>query len=79
MATYSENIEKIAGYLFANFYKPEHDGYYDHEAEEIERNRCRDKATRLYQFFNSAEDIKRMMDFINTVNPGLARELADGL
>lgn len=79
MAVYNDNIVKIADYLFVKFYKPEMDDYYDPESEEIEKNRCLDKATRLYQFFNSVEDIKRMVNFINTINPGMARDLIEGL
>jgi hypothetical protein len=78
-AAYKENVSKIAEYLYAKFCHLEVDDYYDPEMEMIEKGRCADKATRLYQFFNSVEDIKRMMDFINTVNPGLARDLVDGL
>jgi len=80
MAVYSENTGKIADYLFVKFYKVDQfDQYYDPEIEVMDREKCKDKASRLYQFFNSVEEIKRMMDFINTVNPGLAKDLVDGL
>lgn len=80
MALYKENTGKIAEYLFSKFYRLDHfDAYYDEATEQINKENCLDKADRIYQFFNNVEDIKRMMDFLNTVNPNLAKDLVDGL
>ena len=80
MKIYMENMRKISEYLFAKFYNTdEFDPYYNHDSADLKKNECLDKAERLYQFFGSVEEIKKMMEFLNTVNPGMAKELTDGL
>ena len=80
MTIYMDNVRKICEYLFTKFYNTdEFDPYYNHEAADLKKNEYMDKAERLYQFFGSVEEIKKMMEFLNTVNPGMAKELTDGL
>ncbi len=80
MSMYTENVKKIANYLFGKFYKlDQFDVYYGEDNQQIEQEMCLNKADRLYQFFNDPEEIKRMVNFLDTVNPGLAKELVNGL
>ncbi len=80
MAVYTENTGKIADYLFNKFFKiDQFDVYYDVVTERMEKGMCLEKAERLYGFFNDVNEIKKMVDFLNTVNPNLAKELVDGL
>ncbi len=82
MTVYLENVGAIAEYLLKKFYADQadlFDPYYDPTTTEIRKQECMDKAVRLYYFFSSVEEVKKMMEFLNTVNPGMARELADSL
>lgn len=80
MAIYTGNVNKIATFLFSKFYRvDEFDVYYNEESENCDKQKCVDKAARLYQFYNNVDEVKKMVEFLNTVNPGLAKELVDGL
>lgn len=81
-AIYNERVGKIAEYLFHKFYAvdgDQFDGYWSSDAEKMRKSQCLDKADRMYHFFGDVAEVKRMMEFLNTVNPGLAKELVDGL
>lgn len=81
-ATYNDRVGKIADYLYTKFYAiagDTFDAYYDPEMERIKRGECLDKADRMYHFFGDVAEVKKMMEFLNTVNPGLAKDLVDGL
>lgn len=82
MTVYMDNVRKISEYLLRKFYADQSDmfdPYYDPMSEDIMKQKCMDKADRLYHFFSDVEEIKRMMEFLNTVNPGMAKDLADSL
>lgn len=80
MTIYKENITKIADFLQKRFYSSE-DFHQSCEVEidEVATQRCLEKAEKLYKFFDDVQEIKKMLNFLDTVNPNIARELVDGL
>jgi ribosomal protein S2 len=80
MVIYKNNVRSIAEYLFHKFYpSDEFDPTFCLEANDIAMNRCLDKAEKLYKFFDNVQDIKRMVEFLNIVNPNMAKEMVDEL
>ena len=81
MIEYKTNVNKISDYLYNKFYKiDQFDLYYDEDNQEFLKNyQCANKAEKLFQFFENFDEIKRMLTFLDTVNPGFAKEMIDGL
>lgn len=80
MVKYQHNVKLIGDYLYNKFYRHDQfDEQYSKEVEDIAIQRCLEKAERVYKFFDSVQEVKRMVEFLNTVNPGMAKEMVDGL
>ena len=79
---YQENVLQIAKLVFHAFYYDDEDRLNYSPTEEYEKDNVTEllpKAEKIYQFFGSADEAKKAIRFLHTVNPMKAKEIFNEL
>jgi hypothetical protein len=78
---YQEQVQQIAKMLFYYFYYDEQDkmNYYSEEYEKDIISDLLPTSEKIFNFFTSAEEAKKTIRFLHTVNPIKAKEIFDEL
>ena len=77
---FHEQVTQIAKLLFHAFYFDEEEHFSDPDTYEKDGVlELADKADKIYRFFGSADDAKKAIRFLHTVNPIKAKEIFDEL
>lgn len=72
--SYQHNVQSIADALWV-YFGPGEPIWEDPAAEASEKATYLAKADKLYKFYDSKEEVMKMLDFLKTVHPNFPKQL----